>query len=195
MSARNDSRRYRVWALGIVVLGTACAHGGGEHSATIRAGPMVGHGDMREVALWVQTTEPAEIVFRYRDTTRPERTYRTAPVTTWAETAFIARAIADSVEPGRRYSYEVWLNGRAVERPYPLAFQTPPLWRWRTDPPALRVAELGIARRNALPLYPHAIVSRAPALARFRPPLRDLGRPRVRPQQQRSLLRWQALDA
>ena len=101
---------------------------------------MVGHGDAREVALWVQTTGPAEVEFRYRDMARPERTYRTSAVRTSVESAFIARASADSVAPGRRYAYEIWLDGRPVARPYALTFQTPPLWRGRSDPPPLRVA-------------------------------------------------------
>jgi alkaline phosphatase D len=101
---------------------------------------MVGHGDMREVVLWVQTTGPAEVEARYRDTARPERSYRTRAVRTEAATAFVARLLADSVEPGRRYAYEVRVDGRTVERPYPLEFQTPALWRGRADPPPLRVA-------------------------------------------------------
>jgi len=101
---------------------------------------MVGHGEMREVRLWVQTTGPAEVHFRYRDEEDPERVRRTAVVTTSAETAYVAEIAADSVEPGRRYSYEVWVDGRRAERSYPLRFQTPALWQWRTDPPPFTIA-------------------------------------------------------
>ena len=39
------------------------------------------------------------------------------------------------LDPGTRYVYEVYLDGRAVVRPYPLEFETKALWRWRRDPP------------------------------------------------------------
>ena len=48
--------------------------------------------------------------------------------------------MADRVEPGRVYHYQLFLDGRPVGLDRPLRFQTQALWQWRTDPPPFRVA-------------------------------------------------------
>ena len=106
----------------------------------LRAGPMVGYAEMREVLLWAQTAAPARVRFRYWEEGRPARAWTTAETVTEAATAFVARAIADSVQPGRRYRYEILVDGEPVPRPYPLGFQSRTLWHWRTDPPPFRLA-------------------------------------------------------
>jgi alkaline phosphatase D len=52
----------------------------------------------------------------------------------------VAHVVIDSLLPGTRYAYDVLVNGASVSFPYPLSFQTQPLWQWRTDPPAFTVA-------------------------------------------------------
>lgn len=103
----------------------------------LQSGPMVGYSSMREALLWVQTTESAEVYFTYR---HGEEEFRTDSYTTTEHEAFTARLIADEVQPGQSYTYQLYLNGEAVERPYELAFQTPPLWQYRSDPPEMRFA-------------------------------------------------------
>ncbi len=129
---------FPLW-LGLAALG-ALPPAASAQEAAIRSGPMVGYGAMREVRLWVQTTGPAEVHFRYFHAVDPGHVWRTATVATSAESAFTAEIAADSVEPGRQYAYEVWVDGRRIDRPYPLAFRTPPLWQWRADPPDFTVA-------------------------------------------------------
>lgn len=109
-------------------------------ASLLRAGPMVGHATMREVALWTQTTGPATVQFVYWDSLAPTRRYTTATVRTAADLAFTARLAADSVLPGHVYGYELRLNGVAIGRPYRLRFATPALWQYRTEPPPLRIA-------------------------------------------------------
>lgn len=104
----------------------------------LQAGPMVGYSEMREVMLWAQTTAPARVKFVYWDSTAPRVRLETAEYQTRAEEAYTARLVADRVEPGRGYHYELHLNGQRVDRPWPLRFQTQALWQWRTDPPAFR---------------------------------------------------------
>jgi len=117
----------------------------------VQAGPMVGYGTHREVALWVQTTRPATVEVRYWSITpdslhdRPDvlpdpDTSRTEAVATTADEDHIARFAIGHLEPGNTYRYEVSVDGGVVERPYPLRFQTQPLWEWRTDPPAFTFA-------------------------------------------------------
>ncbi len=106
----------------------------------LQSGPMVGYADYREVALWVQTTQEATVYFEYWEVGKPEQRYRTTTVRTKAADGFTARVIADQLEPGRKYEYALFINGQEVPRPYPLRFQTLPLWQWRTDPPNFRIA-------------------------------------------------------
>lgn len=108
--------------------------------ASINAGPMVGFADMREVHVWVQTTATARVALRYADTSEPTRWYWTQQQTTKRDDAYTARLVADSVQSGRVYRYQLYLDGRPVGRPYPLLFRTPPLWQWRTSPPTVRFA-------------------------------------------------------
>ncbi len=107
---------------------------------TLQAGPMVGYSEMREVALWVQTTGPAKVRFTYWDKEKPAQKYQTAERTTAKENGFAATLVADQVQPGKKYTYELYLNNRKAERPYPLEFGSQPLWQWRSDPPDFRFA-------------------------------------------------------
>ncbi|GAB2600713.1 alkaline phosphatase D family protein [Spirosoma areae] len=102
---------------------------------------MVGYSDMREVMLWAQTKQAARVQIRYREVgaaSKSSPTYLTNEVQTTRQTAFTAHLLADQVEPGKKYAYDVLIGGQKVSLPYPTQFQTQPLWQWRTDPPAFR---------------------------------------------------------
>lgn len=111
-----------------------------EEEKLLQAGPMVGATDMREVKLWVQTTTSARVKIAYYETTVATVRYETAEVQTSKDKAYTAHLLADAVQPGRKYTYELFINGVLVKRPYPLTFQTLPLWQWRGDPPSFKVA-------------------------------------------------------
>ena len=125
---------FKVAGLGLLLAVGLGARPGGETSL-LRSGPMVGCAEMREVMLWVQTTAPARVQIRYWPEGKPADVRTTSVQETREVTAFTAHLLADRVEPGRRYEYELRLNGRPVPRPYPLRFQALPLWQYRTDPP------------------------------------------------------------
>jgi len=130
------ARRLPVMAaLLFIVSGTVFAQSG-----LLQSGPMVGYSEMNEVLLWVQTTAPATVKFLYRAKDEPSKTYATDEVTTRKEEAFTARLKADSLRPGTRYEYELWIDSKNVERPYPLEFQTQRLWQWREEPPPFSIA-------------------------------------------------------
>lgn len=106
----------------------------------LQSGPMVGCSEMREVMLWVQTKKKAKVKIYYYEKANPRVKYETDEVTTDKETAYSAKCTADRVLPGKKYTYELYINGKRVNRPYPLEFQSQPLWQWRTDPPNFKFA-------------------------------------------------------
>ena len=108
--------------------------------AQLQSGPMVGYSTMKEVLLWVQTSEAAQVQFTYWDADNHQTKYQTAKVTSQAEQAFVVKLLADQVEPGKHYQYQLYLNDALVPIDYPLEFQTQTLWQWRTDPPAFSFA-------------------------------------------------------
>jgi len=125
-------------------------HAGAESEAAslLQAGPMVGYGTHREVQLWVQTTQAARVQIRYWSAEAPDSpavipdpdTSMTPAQQTTAADEHIARFTLSKLEPGNTYAYRLFINGQHVERPYPLRFQTQPLWQWRTDPPKITMA-------------------------------------------------------
>ncbi len=101
----------------------------------LRSGPMVGYSEMREVMLWVQTNNTANVKIEYWNKADSTKKYFTNEVVTNKESAFTAHLIADVLEPGLKYEYKLYINGKIIERTYPLEFQTQVLWQYRTDPP------------------------------------------------------------
>lgn len=112
--------------------------------ALLQAGPMIGYAEMREVALWVQTRETAQVQFKYweqkSNTTTPTDTLYTNLITTQKQNAFCTTLIADKVEPSKKYEYQLFINNQKIQFSYPLQFQTPALWQFRTDPPNFSLA-------------------------------------------------------
>ena len=106
----------------------------------LRSGPLVGYAEMTEVALWVQTTRPANVQFRYWTEGQTQSSALSPVVSSTTEGDCIARVVLAGLELGTKYNYELYIDGKLVARPYRLAFQTQPLWQWRTDPPAFTVA-------------------------------------------------------
>lgn len=102
----------------------------------LQAGPMVGYSEPKEVLLWVQTNAPASVKFAYWDEANPADRHETAEKATLKQEAFIAKLVADEVEPGKRYAYELLINGEVVPRPYPLRFQAKPAMRFFRGPGA-----------------------------------------------------------
>ncbi len=133
-------RRFHARRAALALLLALVPAGVAAQEQALRSGPMVGYSEMTEVLLWAQASREAEVLFRYWDLEEPSRTYTTAPVRTDRATVHVARAVADSVEPGRRYGYEVLVDGEVAERPWPLEFQSRTLWQWRTDPPDFTIA-------------------------------------------------------
>ncbi|CAL2085364.1 alkaline phosphatase D family protein [Tenacibaculum sp. 190524A05c] len=106
----------------------------------VQSGPMVGYSSMKEALLWVQTTKAAEVHFEYFDKENPKKRFKTEKYTTEKNLGYVAKLVADEIQPGKKYMYEVFVNGRRIKRDYPMEFQAQTLWQWRTDPPEVNFA-------------------------------------------------------
>lgn len=110
----------------------------GQAEKKLQSGPMVGMADMLEAKLWLQTTETAEVYATYYATDNEKTVFKTDAVTTLKEDGYTAHLVADKVEPGKMYKYDMYIDGEKLSRPYPTHFKTPPLWQYRTDPPEMK---------------------------------------------------------
>jgi len=101
----------------------------------LQSGPMVGYSTMKEVMLWVQTNQEAQVYFEYWDKSFPAKKFKTDETLTLKKDVFVARLLADQLEPGIQYEYALYINNKKIERPYKLEFESQPLWLWRGDAP------------------------------------------------------------
>lgn len=104
----------------------------------LQSGPMVGFSTMREVVLWVQTTEEATVYFEYWESDKPEDIYQSVEGLTDAYDAYTIQIVLDELEPGNTYNYRLFINDQPVSLPYKLEFETQELWQWRHDPPEIK---------------------------------------------------------
>lgn len=103
-------------------------------NSALQSGPMIGYEDMFEVLIWVQTKGQGWVDLKYWDTEHSELIYQCDGIVT-QNPAYIAKFIANQVQPGKTYEYQVSIGGVALDLPYPCTFKTQTLWQWRTDPP------------------------------------------------------------
>ncbi len=103
----------------------------------LQSGPMLGYSTMREVAIWVQTTEETQMYFEYWDKNDPETIFQSDEVLTDTYDAFTAQIVIADLQPGKIYEYRLFINDEKIELPYKLKFRTQELWQWRHDPPTI----------------------------------------------------------
>lgn len=120
-------------------------------AAWLRSGPLLGPAEVSETSLWVQTREPVEVQIRFWEAGKPETSRLSQVVATERASDLIARFTLSGLRFGTRYEYELYLGGLRVLRPYSLAFQTQAYWRWRSDPPPVRIAFGSCAYINDAP--------------------------------------------
>lgn len=109
-------------------------------SSLLQSGPMLGYSEMREVLLWVQTTEAAEVQFAYWPQGKTDQRKTTASYQTKAIDAFTASIPAIHLEPGTHYDYQLLINNEPITLKHTATFTTQSLWQWRTDPPDFTIA-------------------------------------------------------
>jgi len=101
----------------------------------LQSGPMIGYSEMFEVMLWAQTNKEADVKIVYYDINSSDKKHETNTVKTKKEYAFTAHLLADEVEPGHVYIYDLFINNIKVDFDYKTQFQTQRIWKWQTDAP------------------------------------------------------------
>jgi len=98
---------------------------------------MLGYSEMTEVAVWVQTNEPAHVQLQYSEIGSGQSLY-SQTVKTRLSDANTAILKAVDLSPGRRYNYSILVDGVKQEAVNNQQFQSQKLWQWREDPPEFR---------------------------------------------------------
>lgn len=107
-------------------------------NSVLQSGPMLGYSDFREVLIWVQTKEAANVQIEYW--VPKGKKQKTEIIRTSKEKEYIAKLFPINLEYGATYQYEVYLNDQKLKFDYPLEFHVQDLWQWRNDPPEINFA-------------------------------------------------------
>ncbi len=100
----------------------------GDLDAKILAGgPMIAYSTPREVGIWVSTAKEARVRIAYYDETAVEKVRVTAEMMTARKDAFTVLFRCDRVEPGRKYFYKLYIDGKTHRLPFKRSFSTPAL--------------------------------------------------------------------
>lgn len=100
-------------------------------AAWLRSGPMLGHSELTETSVWLQTTKACRAEIRFWKQGKPNTARLGKAVQTNEENDFIARFKLTRLEFGTVYDYEIYLDGLRVPLTYRTTFQTQKMWRWR----------------------------------------------------------------
>ena len=103
----------------------------------IMSGPMRGYATMTEVGLWIQLESEGNIEIHYWFENKDDHMVSTADEVHPKEGVYKFRI--GNLEPGTEYNYEIVLNENSIELDG-LTFKTQPLWQYREEPPALKIA-------------------------------------------------------
>jgi alkaline phosphatase D len=96
---------------------------------------MNGHSAMKEVTVWVQTKCAQEVQMHYWIKGNTDTSWYSSKILTRETDGFTAHLVANQVEPGNTYNYEIIIDEVPVELQYKTEFQSQSLWQWRAEPP------------------------------------------------------------
>lgn len=99
------------------------------------SGPMPGYSEKREVLIWLQTRGASKVYLEYFPEGQGSAVLRSDEITTSEKSGFTASIILKRLQPGTKYNYAIFIDGKKTEREYPFTFVTQKLWEWREDPP------------------------------------------------------------
>ena len=144
-----SAMRRHVALLSLTLFGPLCALA--QAAGTLVSGPMLGYRTHREVLVWLETRDAAEVSLTYQllpDASAPAGTGESVPPPAPAPVTITHRVPAATLigtqpqkfvlpllEMGRRYTYSISIDGVPKTFAYPLTFQTTDQWEWRKAPP------------------------------------------------------------
>ena len=106
----------------------------------LQSGPMVGYCEMKEAMIWLQTTKEALVRIDYFALDNPKEVFTSAPSKSDGSNGYTHHIVLNKLQPGKRYHYDVFLNGKKVTLPYETTFSSKKLWMFREDAPDFSVA-------------------------------------------------------
>lgn len=106
----------------------------------IQSGPMVGYCEMTEAMIWLQTKENAKVKIEYFDIQKPNQLFYSDTYNSSKDNGFTYHIILDKIEQGKKYNYNVYINGKKITLPYETSFSSKKLWQWREKPSDFSVA-------------------------------------------------------
>lgn len=124
-----------------------------QHADDLRqSGPMIGHVSMRTASVWLQTTQSADVWLDYqaKDAGDGVALWKSSDrVRTDKGSGYTALIELDGLEPGETYVVKCIMDGHSLADE--LEISTQPLWDYRMDPPAFKVATGSCAYINEEP--------------------------------------------
>lgn len=106
----------------------------------LEAGPMLGHVEMQEANLWIQTKRPVAFEIKYWKTGADSTLrYSYTDFTDGGESNTAHIKLTD-LDYGSTYQYDLYVEDEKVVLPYETQFTTQQLWQWRTDAPDFSIA-------------------------------------------------------
>ncbi len=112
---------------------------GFSQNTLLQSGPMVGYCEMKEALIWLQTKENVSVKIEYFALDNPAKVFSSDNYNSSKEVAFTYHIILDQLEPGKKYTYTVFINNKKVVLPYETSFSSKKLWQWREDAPDFTV--------------------------------------------------------
>lgn len=113
---------------------------GFSQNSILQSGPMVGYCEMKEAAIWLQTNKKASVKVAYFAIENPSKIFYSENRNSSKENGFTYHIILDQLEPGKKYNYNIFIDGKKVILPYETSFSSKKLWQWREDAPDFTVA-------------------------------------------------------
>lgn len=113
---------------------------GFSQNSLLQSGPMVGYCEMKEAVIWLQAKENASVKIEYFASDNPTKVFTSETYNSSKENGFTYHIILDKLQPGKKYTYNVYINNKKVVLPYETSFSSKKLWQWREDAPDFTVA-------------------------------------------------------
>jgi alkaline phosphatase D len=104
----------------------------------VKCGPMVGHVQLRDAIIWVQTIQASDVRITYLEEGSDAAAKETNSVKSELANDHIVTFYLRGLTPGTKYKYQVWVGRSLQVFPYELSFTTQTHWQYRTEPPSFR---------------------------------------------------------